>query len=753
MPRPPLVRFAPRQSGSFRILHRLDAVDSLIYTALVHEIMVARAKPEGADSAGAIRTRRLEPAAEGSFFGSPGSAWHHHVDWLETLAQKYRVLGPQNTGGYVLMTDIYDFFGHIQPRRLVQFLLERRAMRPERLNALGRFLPAFCTGAGRGLPAGPSASTVLSEVILSVIDHRIHEGGHEFARWGDDYRIFCTSPEDAEKTLDDLSSHLQTAHEMFIAPQKTRIVNVGEFLSRHFRRQPQESADAGAAEERLNRYIGESVHPTFYAWMTASMPASQAASVYAGMRKLPEFRTVTSAYLAHFDRAVGVRNPDLIAARRILRKATVYRIPDLIPPVLAHFEKLSPVIREAALYLHAVLDHEKVITFEQEIREAWEKKVHASTYISEWMSYLFTNPCFNEINLPTQYGDIPDARGKALIALRKKDADWVKRQSAHLESLDYWDRRAVLYACSLLAPEERARITKMRHRGITERMIVRYLQKLDGMVAGTGSSGGYGVSDPDEGASQDKPHGDQVTGPGAGGGYAEDGPGLGGGYKPASAIKIPKAGAPGAKGPDNYPSYGDQVAGPGSTGGYGASDSTADSEHKEVMGPGAGGGYGDAAGAGAVEDKSPDNYPSYGNKIAGPGSTGGYGATEPDADSGQKEVAGPGAGGGYGDAAGAGAVDDKSPDNYPSYGNKIAGPGSTGGYGATEPDADSGQKEVMGPGSGGGYGEAAGAGAVDDKSPDNYPSYGNKVAGTGSSGGYGASSPDDDAGNNGSASR
>jgi hypothetical protein len=485
----------------------------------------------------------------------------------------------------------------------------------------------------------------------------------------------------------------------------------------------------------------------------------------------------------HFDRALSARTPDLIAARRILRKATVFRISDLIPPVLAQFDKLSPVIREAAAYLHAVLDKEKARTFEQQIRDAWEKKVHASTYISEWMSFLFTNPCFNEINLPAQYGDIPDIRGKALIALRRNDADWVKRQSAHLDSFDYWDRRAVLYACSLLAPEERARIIKMRHHGITERMIVRKLQKLDGQVAGPGAGGGYVADSPGLGGgyvtdspglgggyATDSPGlgGGYVTdSPGLGGGYVTDSPGLGGGYKPVSAAGTQDRSAAGVKGPDNYPSYGDKVAGPSAGGGYVAD------------GPGLGGGYKPASPArtrdgSAAGVKGPDNYPSYGDKVAGPGNTGGYGSSGSSADFGDKEVMGPDSGGGYDEGADAGGAEVESPDNYPSYGNKTSGTASSGGYGASEPDDGASQDKppgdpVGGPGAGGGYaadspGLGGGykpasavkirdGGAPGIMAPDNYPSYGDKTAGTGSSGGYGASSPDDDAGDDGSASR
>jgi hypothetical protein len=38
VPQRPLVRFAPKLSGNYRMVHRLDPIDSLVYTAMVHGI-------------------------------------------------------------------------------------------------------------------------------------------------------------------------------------------------------------------------------------------------------------------------------------------------------------------------------------------------------------------------------------------------------------------------------------------------------------------------------------------------------------------------------------------------------------------------------------------------------------------------------------------------------------------------------------------------------------------------------------------
>jgi hypothetical protein len=469
MPRPPLVRFAPKPAGGFRVLHRLDPVDSLIYTALVHELYETLAKSAAPESESLIRSLRVEPAADGSFFSTCRNAWQDYLGRVEKLAGDYRVCGPQNTGGYVLAADIQDFVGSIQPRRLVQMLIDSKAVPPARAHALGRFLPAVCTGAGRGLPAGPAATTVLSEFVLSDIDRKITGLTPDFARWGDDLRVFFRTREQADGALSDLSTYLHSVHEMTFVPLKTGIVTVQEFQARHADLLPREARDAGEAEAKLNQFVGQQIHPIQYGWTEAPLP-----EVSPGIRDLPEFHAAATAYRAHFERAVG-GVPDLTTARRIMRKAAAYRIDAILPVVMTNLNKLTPVIRETATYLKAVLDEEHVHAYARELRDLWDSRLNWSAYVNEWLYHVVANPAFNQLDLPKSYSELADIRSKALIALRKRDEDWVRRHEAHLDALDLWDRRAVLYACSVLKPEERANLAGAPRRGIAERAVARHL--------------------------------------------------------------------------------------------------------------------------------------------------------------------------------------------------------------------------------------------------------------------------------------
>jgi hypothetical protein len=473
-PRPPVVRFAPKLNGAFRILHRLDPVDALIYTALVREIHEKICGSPGSLGTAALHPFRVEASADGSFFAARNS-WQQHTERLETLAAKYQAAGPQETGGWVFMADIHDFFGNIQIRRLVQGLLKSGAIDADLGNAFGRFLSAICTGAGRGIPAGPGASRVLAELLFADIDQKILNHTPDFTRWGDDLRMFFRTREEAAAALEDLAAYLHAAHELRFASSKTRIVPVDEFCAHHFRRLPEESIDAGPAEIRLSGFVGQNPHALHYHWMSVQAPEPM--NVHLTLQSLPEHQEVGRVYTVHFNRAVEQNPPDLFSLRRILRKASAYRIDALLPGVLGSFDKLAPVVREMAIYLRSVLDKENVQSYAKEIRTAWERRLHSSSYLNEWMADVFTNPAFNEIDVPAHYSELVDIRSKALIARRKSDRDWVRRHAAQLDAFDLWDRRAVLFACSILPEGERAEVARkaLARGGITERAVARQI--------------------------------------------------------------------------------------------------------------------------------------------------------------------------------------------------------------------------------------------------------------------------------------
>jgi hypothetical protein len=500
-PRKPLIRFAPKLGGTHRIVHRLDPIDSLIYTAMAHEIQRSMGG-SGDPQTARIAPSRVEPDSDGSFYRSARNAWQQHLARVESLAQKYK-------GGYILMADIHDFFCQIQPRRLAQLLVESRLTDEDHARVISHFLLALSPSSARGIPVGPSASSVLSEVVGASIDREVLKHAGDHTRWVDDLLLFFGTREAAHDGLRNLSNHLHTAHELIFSPEKTRIVSTGEFLANHHMGPPEETVAAGPAEERLGQIAGRwRPMALYYAWKIATPMEAVPMTLHVQMQSLSEFQIIGGAYLLHFNKAVNCNPPNLRDARRILRKAAAYRIRDLLPGVLDHFDQLMPAIRETGIYLKSVLNADDIRTHEAQLRRAWQNAQQGSSYINDWMCHAFSHPGFDQNHLPADYSSIISIRNQALIALRKQDVDWVRKHAAQLETFEPWDRRAIVYACSLLPPGERAKLlgAAQGHGEILERSVALYLQ----------------------------PSSDRAA---------------------ASADVKPLA-----KGPDNYPSYGDKPA-------------------------------------------------------------------------------------------------------------------------------------------------------------------------------------------------
>ena len=78
----------------------------------------------------------------------------------------------------------------------------------------------------------------------------------------------------------------------------------------------------------------------------------------------------------------------------------------------------------------------------------------ALPFVNLWVSHLLQNQSFNEVDLPAGYEEIGTIRGKALIALRRRDTTWVKTYRDGMDVLGPWDRRSVLFASAVLASDE-----------------------------------------------------------------------------------------------------------------------------------------------------------------------------------------------------------------------------------------------------------------------------------------------------------
>ena len=123
---------------------------------------------------------------------------------------------------------------------------------------------------------------------------------------------------------------------------------------------------------------------------------------------------------------------------------------------MENFENLLPVIREVVFYLKHVINENNVEEFTESINSILSAHYMRMPFINLWIAYLLQNSCFQKVNIPESYDVFLSVREKALVALRCKDANWVRNFRDSMDALGPWDKRAVLYS-SLTLPEDEMR--------------------------------------------------------------------------------------------------------------------------------------------------------------------------------------------------------------------------------------------------------------------------------------------------------
>lgn len=135
---------------------------------------------------------------------------------------------------YLLVTDVSNFFENISRAQLIS-VFERaisdiQATGPEKLQirnairTLDKLLEQWTYSGSHGLPQNRDASSFLSNVLLSSIDHEMVKNGYDYYRYVDDIRIIANSESFARRALQDLIRQLRKVG-LNINASKTEILS------------------------------------------------------------------------------------------------------------------------------------------------------------------------------------------------------------------------------------------------------------------------------------------------------------------------------------------------------------------------------------------------------------------------------------------------------------------------------------------------------------------------------------------------
>ena len=218
---------APVGYTGYRWASQLDPLWNAYYLSLIIEMGTAI---EGARIPVLEETifsyRFVKPTEDGGIFDAD-------VNWRAFMEKSQEIASLKSENGdtvypYVLVCDISDFYSRIYHHR-IENALKWLKTKPETVKRIVNILQVFSGTVSYGLPVGGPASRLLAELALNSVDKLLRGEGIRYCRFVDDYRIFCTSKEEAYQRLIFLSEKLFNEG-LSLQKNKTRILTAKEFL-------------------------------------------------------------------------------------------------------------------------------------------------------------------------------------------------------------------------------------------------------------------------------------------------------------------------------------------------------------------------------------------------------------------------------------------------------------------------------------------------------------------------------------------
>ena len=212
----PLQLPAPKPSHTFRIVHQLDPLSCICYTALAHNVC-AELESRRIDRANKISCSYRTIPDAGSFF-SEGTGYQEFLEQTQNLCRLHR---------YVLSTDISDFYNQIYSHRVENSISSFGSSWRAVAKDVEGLIHSLNSQSSKGIPTGPNGSIIFSEAILLDVDALLQNAGVHFCRFVDDFRIFSDSRQELMTTTQLLSEYLYDHHRLHLSALKTQIYELG----------------------------------------------------------------------------------------------------------------------------------------------------------------------------------------------------------------------------------------------------------------------------------------------------------------------------------------------------------------------------------------------------------------------------------------------------------------------------------------------------------------------------------------------
>ncbi len=419
-----------KPKGGFRIVHQLEPLDALVYTALVYQISEAVEKARHEVDAHVACAYRI--ALDDSSFFAHGSGYENFRNKSLDLASKFK---------HVLLVDVADFYNQIYLHRVNNAIEHSDGSLKALADDVESFLMALNSKISQGLPVGPAASIVLAEAVMIDVDQHLSSLGCPHCRYVDDFRIFSDSQDKLTCVLEALTLYLYQNHRLSIAGDKTRLLSSSQFVVNDLNNPYElEKIEVFAQLQAVGDYGSPENEDGTSQVITAEE--------YAAAQE-----TIVEALKAMIDR----NSLDLGFSRALIRQARMLRGVPVAKLILNNIALFAPVANNLVFLLNTVTDQDTADEITPYLESAVGYVRQQGGLLRKWFEWFVCENYkhLNSRSLRQLLADSPFLISQARGAVLANDLAWVRQKKNQYYQLGPEDRRAILYAVSILPDDER----------------------------------------------------------------------------------------------------------------------------------------------------------------------------------------------------------------------------------------------------------------------------------------------------------
>ena len=182
-----------------------------------------------------VITPIFDPAFSNSSFGfRPSRSQKQAMRHVQGFVKEGR--------GTAVDVDLSKFFDRVN-HDLLMTLLGRKIQDKELLQLIAKYLRTGIVEDGvlldcsEGVPQSGPLSSLLSNIVLDILDKELESRGHKLARWADDFIILVGSKRAGDRVLQSITQFVERKLKLEVNDQKSRVVPTSQckFLGFTFR--------------------------------------------------------------------------------------------------------------------------------------------------------------------------------------------------------------------------------------------------------------------------------------------------------------------------------------------------------------------------------------------------------------------------------------------------------------------------------------------------------------------------------------